>query len=415
MSDDLFDKYLTGALTPEETRRLAGLLRDDPRTGDALVRHVQETAMMVQIAGQFEAGRAASAMPPSSARLPAARRRAVAGAGRTWRRALVAASLLAAAGASAFAIREWVALSAQSPGSPGGAIFADGRPVARGAAVEAAGRPVLVSLGGYCRVQLAPGGALRVEGADRAEQVRLDRGRVTCEVDRNTGTFAVRTAAGTAQVLGTRFEARLADPAARAMAVTVHEGSVQLSGPRVKRLVAAGETAEVAAGDDNRLEASDGYLLRWAAAGPYRVEGRKAVEIFDIAFPPEDTGGGGVIWKPLTTGVGLWSVDLLQAVARVTDAAVYLRTRLWSPADQEVRLEMGSDDAIKVWVNGGLVHANNADRALEPVQDVAVAQLRAGWNELRFMVTNHEGPWGFGCRVVRPGGAVVPGLFVDGR
>jgi ferric-dicitrate binding protein FerR (iron transport regulator) len=414
MSDELFDKYLSGDLTPEESRRLAGLLRDDPRTGDALARHVQETALMVQVAAQIEAGRAVTAAPPSSGRLRTARPRP-ASSRRFWKPALVAASLLAAAGASVFAIREWNADSRSASPRPDYVLHADGRPIARGAAVVAADRPVQVDLGGYCRVRLAPGSAVRIEGDDRAEQVRLDRGGVACEVDRNVGSFAVRTAVATARVLGTRFEARLAETAGRALAVTVHEGSVQLDGPRAKRLVAAGETAEVAAGDDNRLEATDGYVLRWLGTGPYRVEGRKAIEIFDVAFPPEDTDARGVTWKPLTSGVGLWSIDLLEAVARATDAAAYLRTRLWSPGDQEIRLELGSDDAIKVWLNGGLVHAHNADRALEPMQDVAVARLRAGWNEIRFKVINHEGPWGFGCRIVRPGGGSVPGLFVDAK
>jgi hypothetical protein len=41
-------------------------------------------------------------------------------------------------------------------------------------------------------------------------------------------------------------------------------------------------------------------------------------------------------------------------------SVVYLRTRLHAPAAQAVVFALGSDDGLKVWLNGELVHANNA-------------------------------------------------------
>ena len=411
--DDLLDKYLSGGLAPDEARRLAALLRSDPQAGDALARHVRETALMVQVASQLAAGGSVSASAvqravEDGARPRSAVRRAIRPRPSPFRQAAVAAALL---GACVAAWQWGGGLGAPPPAAD--VLLADGRPVARGALVAARERFIRLELGGYCRVQIDPGGAVRVEGAVRAEQIRLERGRVTCEVDKGAGSFAVHAAAGAARVLGTRFEARVAEGGALAVAVT--EGAVQLSGPAAERRVAAGETATLAAGDDNRLERTGGNLLDWVAAGPYRVEGMEAHAIFDVAFPPEQPGFGDASWQRVVAGIGAWDLDLKAAVRDAEDVAAYLRTRLFSPAEQDVLLELGSDDAVKVWLNGTLVHGNNADRAIEPRQDVARVRLRAGWNDVFLKVTNHRGPWGIGCRVCRPDGGALAGLHVDAR
>jgi Tol biopolymer transport system component/ferric-dicitrate binding protein FerR (iron transport regulator) len=153
----------------------------------------------------------------------------------------VAAAALAAAGAA------WLLLRTESHPQPDYTLQADGRVLGRGAAVVARDAEVRLDLGGYCRVRAARGSAFRVEGTERAEQIFLERGRVTCAVNRNVGTFAVRSAAGTASVKGTRFEARLenagpaSNPADTMLVVTVEEGSVLVSGPAGGKLVPAGE------------------------------------------------------------------------------------------------------------------------------------------------------------------------------
>jgi ferric-dicitrate binding protein FerR (iron transport regulator) len=417
--DDLMDAYLAGTLAPADAARLAARLRSDPAAGDALARHVRETVLMVQVAAQLGAcgGDEASAVRravtdgahPRGGRPRSAVRRAFRSRAVPFARLAVAAALLVAC----VAAWRWGGGLGSSGPSPAPVPTADGRPVARGALVAAADRPVRLEMGGYCRVRLEPGGAVRVEGSAGAEQVRLERGQVACEVKPGAGTFAVRAAAGAARVLGTRFEARLAENGA--LAVSVSEGAVQLSGPSAERLVSAGESAQIAPGEDTRLERTKGYLLDWLIAGPYRVEGMEAHAIFDVVFPPEFPGLAPEGWRRIAAGVGAWDLDLKAAVADAEDVAAYLKTRLCSPAEQDVLLELGSDDAVKVWLNGTLVHGNNADRAIEPRQDMAAVRLRTGWNDILFKVTNHRGPWAVGCRVCRPDGAAMTGLHVDAR
>jgi len=59
MQEELFDKYLSGSMAPEDELRLAQLLKDDPAVGEALVRHVRETTLLVQVASQVGAAQPA--------------------------------------------------------------------------------------------------------------------------------------------------------------------------------------------------------------------------------------------------------------------------------------------------------------------------------------------------------------------
>jgi len=92
-----------------------------------------------------------------------------------------------------------------------------------------------------------------------------------------------------------------------------------------------------------------------------------------------------------------------------------VRTRVWSPAEQPARLELGSDDSIKVWLNGKLVHANQVTRGVQPRQDLVRVELRKGWNELLLKVVEHEGGWGFCCRIRKPDGTALDGLRMEAK
>ena len=78
-----------------------------------------------------------------------------------------------------------------------------------------------------------------------------------------------------------------------------------------------------------------------------------------------------------------------------------------------MRLDIGTDDGVKVWVNGKLVHANNAVRGLSPGQDKARAVLREGWNDLLLKITQHTQGCGACVRVRGADGGVIEGLRFD--
>jgi hypothetical protein len=163
----------------------------------------------------------------------------------------------------------------------------------------------------------------------------------------------------------------------------------------------------------HELDRFKDHILVWTGAGPYKAEGLDTGGLMARAFPPEQPGGVGVEWKRIMHGVGTWEINLDQAMGGGDDVAGYARTRVWVAGAQECRIELGSDDAIKVWLNGVVVHSNVVHRGMGPRQDMAKGQLRAGWNDLQVKVVNRGGGWGFACRIRQPDGSAVDGLKVE--
>ena len=164
----------------------------------------------------------------------------------------------------------------------------------------------------------------------------------------------------------------------------------------------------------NQMAPYEAHILDWVGAGPYSKKDKGAQELFDIVFPPEKAEAD-VKWVHLTKGIGTWEINLAEALGGGDNVVGYVRTRIWSPSEQEARLEMGSDDGIKVWLNGVVVHANNAGRGITVRQDTAKVNLKEGWNELLLKVTNAGGGWACSCRVRRPDGSELDGLKFEAK
>jgi len=132
-------------------------------------------------------------------------------------------------------------------------------------------------------------------------------------------------------------------------------------------------------------------------------------------FPPEQASSGDVAWKPAPAPADpalAWQVDL-GGLTGGDHCILYIKTRVYSPAEEAVRLDIGTDDGIKLWVNGKLVHANNAIRALTPGSDKAQGTLRKGWNDLFAKITQHTAGCGACIRIRKADGSVLDGLRVD--
>ena len=75
--------------------------------------------------------------------------------------------------------------------------------------------------------------------------------------------------------------------------------------------------------------------------------------------------------------------------------AAYALINIVSPRDRKnVAMGVGSDDAVKVWLNGEVVHVNNVNRGTTGIQDLFRVDLRTGSNLLLVKVTDRFGHWG---------------------
>jgi quinoprotein glucose dehydrogenase len=83
---------------------------------------------------------------------------------------------------------------------------------------------------------------------------------------------------------------------------------------------------------------------------------------------------------------------------------------VFSPDDRGAPLLLGSDDGVRVWINGELVHTNPAYRAAAPDQDRVSVRLKKGWNKVLLKVLQGAGGWGYYLRFADPGGELRSAL-----
>jgi len=74
------------------------------------------------------------------------------------------------------------------------------------------------------------------------------------------------------------------------------------------------------------------------------------------------------------------------------------------PEAGDAVLRCGSDDGIKVWINGEVVLNRDVDRGAKVDQDQAPCKLKAGANEILVEISQGGGGWNFNLRFTTPDG-----------
>lgn len=93
-------------------------------------------------------------------------------------------------------------------------------------------------------------------------------------------------------------------------------------------------------------------------------------------------------------------IDLVRRYGNKEHMIAYAWARIDMPTETSALLGIGSDDAVKVWLNGELVHENWTDRPAHEDDDLVEVTFRAGRNDLLLKVQNGRELWGFACRIV---------------
>jgi len=159
------------------------------------------------------------------------------------------------------------------------------------------------------------------------------------------------------------------------------------------------------------IEKFGGHITTWLLAGPFAGS-----DTFATAFPPENPDAKDVEWRNIEASVGPFTDFIKEGGVNLgtliggTNRVAYLRTTVECPNAVDAVLELGSDDGIKAWLNGKLVHSNNAARPVKAASDKANVSLGKGCNVLMLKVTQGGGEWGAIARFVTPEGREIPGL-----
>lgn len=134
---------------------------------------------------------------------------------------------------------------------------------------------------------------------------------------------------------------------------------------------------------------------KWLVAGPFAKKGVDGLGLFDIKFGPELNDNFDE-WKIMPVGTDGYEVTFvnLERYFGVENSAAYLKTKVWIDKAQKAFFEIGSDDGVKLWLNGRLVHQNNTERGHNQADDVVEVSLKKGWNSILMKITQGVGGWG---------------------
>lgn len=158
-------------------------------------------------------------------------------------------------------------------------------------------------------------------------------------------------------------------------------------------------------------------LRDYVLVGPFRTDGAEVAAMMDTDYISEATAGaeteetvqpsagdalGSLAWKRHDGLDEL--VDINRIIGYNENCVAYAAAYIWSPITQPVDLIMGSDDMLKVWLNGSLVLSDYGWRGVNygqmPIYGVT---LQAGFNRLLCKVGNGGGGFAVVTQVAQPG------------
>lgn len=125
----------------------------------------------------------------------------------------------------------------------------------------------------------------------------------------------------------------------------------------------------------------------WSVSPAFPAEGYPAA--FDTAFAPESDPAA-VAWTPKPE----WTDGEIHPLEGDV-AATYLRRTVTVAEAASITLRLGSNDGLRLWVNGAEILAHREPRTAEADQNEVTAPLQAGDNDLVLKVVNSGGQYAF--------------------
>jgi dienelactone hydrolase len=165
---------------------------------------------------------------------------------------------------------------------------------------------------------------------------------------------------------------------------------------------------------------ADGYIRRWLVLGEFPNPDRRGLDVDYLVAVGGEAGvrprvgmrvararGPDIVWTDFQSESDVINLQKAVAGRPVTDVVGYAYTTIESPRAASVFLSLGSDDGVRVWLNGRALFRKAAERSVVPDDDLVAANLVAGPNHLLVKVEQGIGDWGFVLRVLSPPAAMA--------
>ena len=169
---------------------------------------------------------------------------------------------------------------------------------------------------------------------------------------------------------------------------------------------------------------AEGYICTWLVLAPIPLkqgqEGAGALDEEPVKgeanLKPEagdklDVDGKDLTWKECPAKDQI--LDFNGLLGKRTENSVgYAVAYITADADvADLTLKLGSDDQVKVYLNGKPIHSNDEGRPFEKDEDSVLGlSLRRGRNVLVVKLINEEEDWAVSARFVDKDGKPVAGL-----
>ncbi|HQT92954.1 MAG TPA: hypothetical protein PL001_13110, partial [Candidatus Kryptobacter bacterium] len=92
-------------------------------------------------------------------------------------------------------------------------------------------------------------------------------------------------------------------------------------------------------------------------------------------------------------------VNLVKVFKKHDYTIAYAGTRIFSPVKRKIFLFAGSDDGLKIYLNGHLLWSDLVARGLVKDEDRVLVTLPKGWSTLTMEITQGIGDWAFALRL----------------
>jgi hypothetical protein len=164
-----------------------------------------------------------------------------------------------------------------------------------------------------------------------------------------------------------------------------------LCGPFMIDMAAQAEPNEILENTNKHREAFDFDYLN-AQGGETAIH-----PVPGMRHPHQNTNCEWQWTRSQFTPINLWKV-----YGELEHAVAYAYAEIESPDEREMAFLVGSDDAMKIWINGKQVYRFWGGRAVYNRDDAFIATLSPGTNRVLIKVLNMTREWGFSFEIVHP-------------